>query len=97
MTAPDGQKYCGYWVIKTVDKPHSFAVEDGFADADFRPAPGMPFSEMVYRFEAIPTGTRATFISTYASKDGLEQVLPMGVIEGATLAIYQIDGLLAGS
>jgi hypothetical protein len=40
--------------------------------------------------------TRATSVSTYATAEGLQQVLDMGLVEGATSAINQIDGLLAG-
>ena len=39
-------------------------------------------------------GTLATFRSTFASADDRQAVLAMGVEEGATQAINQIDGLL---
>lgn len=52
-------------------------------------------SECTYSFEATETGTRATYVSTYASAEALQQVLDMGVIEGASSAIDQIDELLA--
>lgn len=38
---------------------------------------------------------RATYVSTYESAEALQQVLDMGVVEGATLAIDQIDDLVA--
>jgi len=34
-------------------------------------------------------------VSTYATAEGLQQVLDMGVVEGASAAIGQIDDLLA--
>jgi hypothetical protein len=34
-------------------------------------------------------------VATYASAEALQQVLDMGVVEGSTLAINQIDELLA--
>ena len=40
-------------------------------------------------------GTRATFVTTYASAEDLQKVLDMGVVEGSTSAINQIDDLLA--
>lgn len=96
MTGPEGQKFHGFWVITEVNQPHSFGFDDGFADADFNPIQAMPSARCVYRLEAIPTGTRATYTSTYASREDLEKVLAMGVEEGATLAINQIDALIAG-
>jgi hypothetical protein len=35
-------------------------------------------------------------VTTFASREALEQVLEMGVEEGMTLAVNQIDGILAG-
>ncbi len=39
--------------------------------------------------------TRATFVATYADAESLQKVLDMGAVEGSTLAINQIDDLLA--
>ena len=95
MTGPDGEKYGGYWDVTAVDEPNSFAFDDGFADADLNPDPSMPVSKCVYTFAEHDGGTRATYVSTFASAEALQQVLDMGVVEGSTLAINQIDGLLA--
>ena len=38
--------------------------------------------------------TTATFVSTFETPEGLQQVLDMGVVEGATGAVNQIDALL---
>jgi uncharacterized protein YndB with AHSA1/START domain len=98
MTSPEGEKYYGWWAITSVDEPHSFAFEDGFAtDETFAPAPDMPVSRNVYVFEATDDGTRARFTSSYDSAEALQQVLDMGVVEGATAAIDQIDALVATS
>lgn len=96
MTAPEGQKYHGFWVVTRVDEPKGFSFDDGFADADFNPVPGMPVSSNDFAFQAIQGGTRATFVSTYASRDAIEKVLEMGVVEGSRAAINQIDGFLEG-
>jgi uncharacterized protein YndB with AHSA1/START domain len=96
MTSPEGEKYYGWWKISSVDEPRTFAFEDGFASDDsFTPADDMPVSHNVYAFEATDTGTRATFTSTYDSAQALQKVLDMGVIEGASSAIDQIDALVA--
>lgn len=95
MTGPDGEKYAGYWQITAVDPPTSFSFDDGFADSDFNPNPGLPVSKNVYTFAEHDGGTRATYVSTYASAEALQQVLDMGVVEGATSAINQVDELVA--
>ena len=96
MTSPEGEKYYGWWKVLTVDEPNSFTFEDGFAaDDSFEPLTDMPISKNTYAFEATDRGTRATFTGTYDSAEALEKVLEMGVVEGSTLAIDQIDELLA--
>ena len=96
MTGPEGDKHAGYWQITAVDAPKSFSFDDGFADLDFTPNPDLPVSKCVYTFAAIDSGTRATFVSTFGSVEALQQVLDMGIVEGASSAINQIDDLVAG-
>jgi uncharacterized protein YndB with AHSA1/START domain len=96
MTGPGGDKHAGYWDVTAVDEPTSFTFRDGFADLDFTPNPDLPVSTGVFTFTPHEGGTRAVYVSTYESAEGLQQVLDMGVVEGATGAINQIDGLIAG-
>jgi uncharacterized protein YndB with AHSA1/START domain len=96
MTSPDGEKYYGWWKVTEVDEPHRFVFEDGFAaDDTFAPLEDMPVSKNVYTFEAIDGGTRATFASRYDTAEALQKVLEMGVVEGASSAINQIDARVA--
>lgn len=94
MTGPSGDKHAGYWEITAVEEPTSFEFLDGFADQDFNPNPDLPVSRNVFTFTEHNGGTRATYVSIYASAEGLQQVLDMGVVEGASSAINQIDALL---
>jgi uncharacterized protein YndB with AHSA1/START domain len=95
MTGPQGDKHAGYWQVTAVDEPRSFSFDDGFADLDFTPNPDLPVSRNTYTFTPIDGGTRAVYVSRFASAEGLEQVLAMGVVEGATSAVNQIDDLVA--
>jgi uncharacterized protein YndB with AHSA1/START domain len=95
MTGPSGDKHSGYWLITAVDEPTSFSFEDGFADSDFNPDPALPVSSNVFTFAEHADGTRAVYVSTYRSAEALQQILDMGVVEGATSAINQIDDLVA--
>ena len=95
MTSPEGEKFAGYWNVTAVDEPRSFAFDDGFADLDFTPNPDLPVSRNVYTFTAHGGGTRAVFTSTYESAEAMQKVLDMGMVEGATSAINQIDDLVA--
>ena len=95
MTSPDGERFGGWWQMQSVDPTSSFTFTDGFADADLNPAEDMPVSTNRYSFESTPTGTRAIYTSTFASAEELQKVLEMGMVEGATAAIGQIDALVA--
>ena len=96
MTSPEGERYYAYWEVTEVHEPSRFAFRDGFAlDDTFAPNTDMPESANTYRFAGTTAGTRATFVGTYASAEDLQKVLDMGVVEGSSLAINQIDDLLA--
>ena len=94
MTGPDGAKHAGYWLVTDVDEPRMFSFRDGFADLEFNPLPELPVSTSVYTFTEHNGGTRATYVSRYESAEALKQVLDMGIVEGATSAINQIDDLI---
>jgi hypothetical protein len=57
----------------------------------------MPVSHNVFSFAERDGATHATFRSHYDSAEALQQVIEMGVEEGSTQAINQIDAFLAGS
>jgi uncharacterized protein YndB with AHSA1/START domain len=95
MTSPEGERFAGYWEVTDVDEPRRLAFRDGFADADLNPNPELPVSHNEYRFSTTDGGTRAVFTSSFDSAEDLQKVLDMGVEEGATTAINQIDGFLA--
>lgn len=96
MTSPEGEKYYGYWEIEAVEEPTCFSFDDGFAlDGTFTKNPELPVGSNVFTFAEHDGSTRATFASTYPTAEALQQVLEMGVVEGASLAINQIDVLVA--
>ncbi|QKE85295.1 SRPBCC domain-containing protein [Arthrobacter sp. NEB 688] len=95
MTSPEGEKFAGYWDVTGVDAPRQFTFRDGFAHEDLTPNADLPVSDCVYDFSATESGTRAVYTTTYASAEALQQVLDMGMEEGARSAIDQIDAFLA--
>lgn len=95
MTSPDGEKFGGWWQFTAIDAPSSLAFTDGFADADLQPAEGMPVATNVFEFSADGDGTRVVYTSVYSSAEDLQKVLDMGVIEGSSQAINQIDAFVA--
>ncbi len=68
---------------------------DGFAKEDRTPNPDMPTMRMVFHFEPTDAGSRVITTTFFNSADQLAQLLEMGMEEGMTAAMGQIDEVLA--
>ena len=95
MTGPNGQQSRGFWEFLSIDEPHSSEVRDGFRDNDGNEAADMPTMRMRFTFEPHDGGTRMVTVTSFPSREALEQLLKMGMEEGMTAAMSQIDGVLA--
>ena len=96
MTGPEGDQPHGYWEVTEADPPHSLAFRDGFANDDGTPNPDLPTTEARVTIEEISDGrTRMSIDSIFPSTKAMEQLLAMGMEEGFTLALGQIDAILA--
>jgi uncharacterized protein YndB with AHSA1/START domain len=95
MTGPDGDRAHGFWNVLTVDAPTGMSFEDGFSDGDGNPDPSMPTTTTTVTLTDLGGRTRMEVLSRFASVEQLEQLLAMGMREGMTEAIGQIDALLA--
>jgi uncharacterized protein YndB with AHSA1/START domain len=82
-------------MVESVEEPRRLTFADAFADADGNAAEGMPVGRCVVELTERDGGTRMVTTTTYASAEDLEKVLAMGMEEGLTAAIGQIDDLLA--
>jgi hypothetical protein len=72
----------------------SFEVRDGFANPDGIANPQMPAMRMTFAFEATPAGSRVT-TTYYNASEELEKLLGMGMEQGLTAAMGQMDVVLA--
>jgi uncharacterized protein YndB with AHSA1/START domain len=95
MTGPEGDVSRGYWEWVGVDELKSFEVRDGFADPDGTANAAMPSMRMRFVFEATPSGSRVSTTTQFSSAEQLEQLLGMGMEQGMTLAMGQMDAVLA--
>ncbi len=96
MTGPDGGKYHGWWRVVSVDAPRTLEVEDGFADADGAIDETMPVTNMLVTL--VPReggGTGVQITSRYASREAMDQLVAMGMEEGLTAAMSQMDAIVA--
>jgi uncharacterized protein YndB with AHSA1/START domain len=96
MTGPEGDQPRGYWEVLEAEPPRRLAFRDGFANDDGTPNPDMPTSVAQVRIEELGAGrTRMSIESTFSSTEAMERVLAMGMEEGLTQAVGQIDAILA--
>ena len=96
MTGPERDQHHGYWEVLEVDAPHRLVFRDGFANNDGTANADMPLNMANVRIEAVgPDRTRMSIESVFPSAEAMEQVLAMGMEEGLTEAVGQIDALLA--
>lgn len=94
MTGPEGEKSAGYWKYIAVNPGSSFEVEDGFANADGTEHEGLPAMRMVFTFEPTDGGARVSTVTHFESHEALETVLGMGMEEGMTSAMSQMDAVI---
>jgi uncharacterized protein YndB with AHSA1/START domain len=96
MTGPEGDQPKGWWEITEVEPPRRLAFRDGFANDDGTPNTDMPVNTVRVTIEEAGDGpTRMSIQSVYASTAAMEQQLAMGMEEGLTQAVSQIDAILA--
>jgi uncharacterized protein YndB with AHSA1/START domain len=96
MTGPEGDQPRGYWEVVEVDPPRSLAFRDGFANADGTPNDDLPMNDGRVTIEELGNGrTRMSIESIFPSTEAMEQILAMGMEDGMTQAVGQIDAILA--
>ena len=96
MTGPTGDQPHGYWDVVEVDPPRRLVYVDGFAHEDGRPNDDFPRNEGRVTIEPVGSGrTRMSIESIFPSAEAMDQVLAMGMEQGLTEAVGQIDAILA--
>ncbi|HEU4673566.1 MAG TPA: SRPBCC domain-containing protein [Candidatus Limnocylindrales bacterium] len=96
MTGPTGDQPHGYWEVLEAEPPRRLVFRDGFADADGRPNTDMPMNDVRVSISEVERGrTRMSIESVFPDAAAMEQLLAMGMEQGLTEAVGQIDGILA--
>jgi uncharacterized protein YndB with AHSA1/START domain len=96
MTGPSGDQPRGYWDVVSADPPYRLTFRDGFANADGTPNDELPRNDVDVTIQSLDAGrTRMEIASIFPDTTAMEQILAMGMEEGLTQAVGQIDALLA--
>jgi uncharacterized protein YndB with AHSA1/START domain len=95
MTGPEGDTSRGMWRVTAVEPPTSLEFTDAFADTDGKPIPDLPGSKVTIRLTERDGGTRMEMRSKFESREDMEKLVNMGMVEGLRQAVSQMDALLA--
>jgi uncharacterized protein YndB with AHSA1/START domain len=96
MTGPEGDQPHGFWDVLEADPPRTLVYRDGFANSDGTPDDSFPRNVGRVTIEPIGPGrTRMSVHSVFQSAEAMEQLMGMGMEEGFTQAVGQIDAILA--
>jgi uncharacterized protein YndB with AHSA1/START domain len=95
MTSPEGERHHGWWRVRSVSAPHKLEFEDGFADENGAPNDQLPVTVSRVTLTEEGNGTRMTIESTFPSTEAMEEMVKMGMQEGLTEAVNQIDAMLS--
>jgi uncharacterized protein YndB with AHSA1/START domain len=94
MTGPRGETSRGRWEFLTISEPNGYEVLDAFADDDGAASGAMPQSRMSFTFTETEEGARLVSTTHFPSVEALEQLVGMGMVEGSTMAMNQLDVVL---
>ena len=97
LTGPEGDQHRGWWRIRSVDPPTSLEFTDGFANQDGTPNADLPTTTVQMQLTERDGGTRMEMRLTYESREDMEKLLSMGMVDGLQQSVGQMDGLLAAS
>jgi uncharacterized protein YndB with AHSA1/START domain len=95
MTGPEGEQFHGRWEVQEVAAPHALSFIDELAGDGGAPSDDMPYATSVVSIEDAGNGrTDMRIVNTFPSVEAMEQLIAMGMLEGLTEAVNQIDALL---
>ena len=96
MTGPEGETPRSFWEVISAERPHRIAFTDGFSNADGRPNTDMPLIRVEVTIADAGDGrSTMTILSSFPDTAAMEQLLAMGMQEGLTEAVGQIDAILS--
>jgi uncharacterized protein YndB with AHSA1/START domain len=94
MTGPEGDKHHGWWRVLAIEAPNRLEFEDGFADDSGTPNVEMPVTVIRVSLAEQSGSTRMTIETNFPDRAAMDQMVEMGMIEGMSLALGQIDEML---
>lgn len=90
-----GDEAWGIAIYSAIEAPKRLVYTDAFSDAEGHINEALPTAEVTMTFEEVGSNrTRVVSTTKYASEEALQAVVQMGMIEGITETMGQLDALL---
>ena len=97
MSSPEWGNAWGIATYHEVSPPDRLVYTDAFSDADGKTNPDLPVAKTTTTFTDDGDRTVVTFVTEYATREDLQKVLEMGVVEGTSSQFERLDELLASA
>jgi len=95
MLSPEGEKTWCYVGYESIDAENIFSGMDGFCDEYMNLSPDMPHMHWRNEFEEKDGRTHVLVTTTFASTADMQKIVDMGVEEGFSTGLDQLEALLA--
>jgi Domain of unknown function (DUF4260) len=86
-----------WWRTTVVDKPTRLEFDNGLAGDDGEPMPGLAPAGGIVTFDAVAASTRLTILTQFVDVEQMQMMIGVGMQEGMTAAVGQIDASLAAT
>ena len=92
---PNGEEHWSITSYVKIEAPTVFTADDAFGDANGNINPEMPQSKWTMNFSDMGENTLVHGIMQFSDLAQLEQTIAMGFKEGLTMAMQNLDAMLA--
>lgn len=95
MVGPAGERHWGCMMYKSIEKHKHFDIQDAFCDENGNINTEFPTATARISFESSANGTIVKWDTIYPTSEALQQVLDMGMEQGLSMCIDQLEALFA--
>jgi uncharacterized protein YndB with AHSA1/START domain len=95
MVGPEGEEHWARADFKSIHPQKKIELQDAFCDSDGKMNMDFPRTKWKIAFSETATGTTVEVELTYEKLEDLEMIISMGFKEGFTMALENLDGVLA--
>ena len=95
MVGPEGEEHWARADFKSIEELKGFSLTDAFCDSDGKLNTEFPRTDWSITFSEGTAVTTVDIVLAYAKLEDLEQIIAMGMKEGFTMALENLDAILA--